>query len=367
MALREALGSGLHRPFITGEYSTFLHSQMWDQEPHSTDLYEAEQDEVLRRLTQQFPVQWRQLAVAAFAMHTEAGIAIGWGFSGNKKHRTRLARLALFLSMTYNCGTQCPPWLRAVRARIQPQVSQVYDAPASDRPITALRAGILPPFESAAPAAAQEPLLEPTAKGRSRPQASAASHADNADEVSPGSSNHIPDDVLQTRLQSTVVPATQAGVPPPAAAAAAQAIAKGGPPPAPKGGPPPAPPPPVRADPRRLQAGAPDAQGQEDPAGGGHRGRPEYYPRGHPFHAGPRLLVAPYPPWTEICRKFNRSECSAVGAPCPWRREHVCSRCGRGHEAVTCDTPEDELPPMDPAQGPPPGQLRQWEAQRGRR
>ena len=96
--------------------------------------------------------------------------------------------------------------------------------------------------------------------------------------------------------------------------------------------------------------------------------RTRKFPRGHKFHAGPRLLSLPLerrwaveepryegecPPTWEICRKFNRGDCSGISMACLHARIHACSECGGDHPAPYCLVGEDDLPPPDPPVGPP--------------
>ena len=91
------------------------------------------------------------------------------------------------------------------------------------------------------------------------------------------------------------------------------------------------------------------------------------FPRGHPFHTGPRLLHLPLemrwepvpgswvgaPPTWELCRKLNRRDCTGAQVQCPRQRIHACSQCRGGHPASHCLVAEEDLPPPDPPQGPP--------------
>ena len=81
--------------------------------------------------------------------------------------------------------------------------------------------------------------------------------------------------------------------------------------------------------------------------------RHAWYPRGHPMHAGPRLLYDPYPPHQELCRQFNRMDCTGVLIRCLRDRMHTCSQCGGNHPAPQCLAEDADLPPPDPPQGPP--------------
>ena len=89
------------------------------------------------------------------------------------------------------------------------------------------------------------------------------------------------------------------------------------------------------------------------PLGLAYTRRHARYPRGHPMHEGPRLLYDPYPPHQELCRKFNRMDCTGVLIRCPRDRRHACSQCGGDHPAPQCLVEEGALPPPDPPQGPP--------------
>lgn len=89
------------------------------------------------------------------------------------------------------------------------------------------------------------------------------------------------------------------------------------------------------------------------PLGLAYTRRHARYPRGHPMHAGPRLLFDPSPPHHELCRKFNRMDCTGVLIRCPHDRRHACSQCGGDHPAPQCWVEEGALPPPDPPQGPP--------------
>ena len=84
------------------------------------------------------------------------------------------------------------------------------------------------------------------------------------------------------------------------------------------------------------------------PLGLAYTRRHARYPRGHPMHAGPRLLYDPYPPHQELCRKFNRMDCTGVLIRCPHDRMHACPQCGGNHPAPQCLVEEGALPPRDP-------------------
>ena len=81
--------------------------------------------------------------------------------------------------------------------------------------------------------------------------------------------------------------------------------------------------------------------------------RKQSYPRGHALHTGPRLLYDPLPPHLELCRKYNREDCTGTLIMCPFNRAHLCSQCGDMHPATQCTMEEEYLPLPDPPQGPP--------------
>ena len=119
--------------------------------------------------------------------------------------------------------------------------------------------------------------------------------------------------------------------------------------------------------PRTRTESAPSPSARTEPAPPPPARTRSKFPRGHPFHTGPRLLHLPLemrwepvpgswvgvPPTWELFRKFNRRDCTGAQVQCPHQRIHACSQCGGGHPASHCLVAEEDLPPPDPPQGPP--------------